>query len=90
MNNPDKIESFEKSVNAWRTGWVYLFIGQLVVGGHEIYKLADEYPDMGIISYAVVLMIGSAIIATVLLGIVGVCYFIAKVIYERVHRNDSS
>jgi len=71
---------FEQGKKLLLEGWVYLFIGQLIVGGHSIYELADKYPDLGIIQYAFVLSFGSVIIATFLLGVITICYFIAKAI----------
>ena len=50
--------------------WTYLFISQLVVGGHAIYELADKYPDIGFIQYAMIVLIGAAVIAAILLVII--------------------
>ena len=52
------------------SAWKYLFVIQLVIGGHAVYVLAAEYPDIGFIQYAIMLVLGAALIATVLLAII--------------------
>ena len=65
--------------------WTYLFIAQLVVGGHAIYELADKYPDIGFIQYAIMLLIGAAVIAAILLVIILIVGFIGFFIFMYVH-----
>lgn len=74
--------------------WKILFVLQLIIGGHAIYTLADTYPDIGLIQYALMLTIGAAITAAVLLillvvllGIIGAIFFGFSLWRER--KNDT-
>ena len=76
MINSESKETLEDMKAEAIKAWIYLFIIQLVVGGHAIYELADKYPDLGFIRYALILTIGAALIAAVLLAIVAVLFTI--------------
>lgn len=49
--------------------WKYLFVIQLVIGGHAVYELAAEYPDIGFFQYSILLVVGASLIAAILLAI---------------------
>lgn len=76
MNEVERKEAIQGIKQELYSAWKFLFVIQLIVGGHAIYELADKYPDMGLIYYSIMLIIGASLIAAVLLGIVVILFLI--------------
>lgn len=95
MINDESRETLKEMRAEAIKAWFYIFVIQLVVGGHAIYELAAEYPGMGLIQYSLLLSIGAAIIAAVLLAIAVVLFAIIGAGFVGFHiwkekKNDSS
>jgi len=95
MNNANDNGGIQHIKQELLKGWFYIFVMQLVIGGYAIYELADKYPDIGFIPYTLILTIGAAIIAAVLLLILAILFTIIGAIFVgcslwRERKNDAS
>lgn len=59
---------------AW-DGWKIVFLIQLIMGSHILYVNAAQYPDMGLFYYAFMLLLVSAIAATILFVLITIFLF---------------
>lgn len=95
MNAAERKEAIKDIKQELFGAWKFLFVLQLIVGGHTIYELAAEYPDMGLIYYSIMLIVGASLIAAVLLLIVVIIFSICAGIFVgamawRERGNDAS
>ena len=60
---------------AW-DGWKIVFFIQLIMGSHILYENAAQYPDMGLFYYAFMLLLVTAIAATILFVLITIFLFI--------------
>ena len=80
MNKVERKETWREIRSELWQAWKWLFVIQLVVGGHAILNFAAEnthWLDMNVWLYAIILLSCAAIITTILLIICVIVFIIA-------------